>query len=130
MSLNIDTITACAETNCRESDFLGRKYEFSKEALVIEGSENIPSLLNRDTETHSGIDITANRMFGPQPRTSTYICVWEICLGHIKGVLSASEGRILAAAGNTFILNFGDMVNAPAAEFSLPSDPDGMRIAL
>ncbi|KAF7969728.1 hypothetical protein HWV62_26142, partial [Athelia sp. TMB] len=124
MSLNIDTITACAETNCRESDFLGRKYELSKEALVIEGGENIPSLLNRDTETHSGIDITANRMFGPQPRTSTYICVWEICLGHIKGVLSASEGRILAAAGNTFILNFGDMVNAPAAEFSLPSDPD------
>lgn len=72
-----------------------------------------------------GIDITANRLFGPQPRTSTYICIWEISLGHVKAILSAAESRILAAAGNTFRLNFMDMANSPASEFALPVDPDG-----
>lgn len=75
-----------------------------------------------------GIDITANRMFGPQPHTSTYICVWEISLGRVKGVLSALEGPILAAALNTFRLNFGDMANAPALEYAVPADPDGACI--
>lgn len=74
------------------------------------------------------MDITANRLFGPQPRTSTYICVWEIRLGHVKGVLSASEGQILAAVGKTFMLNFVDTANAPAAEFALPADPDSTHI--
>lgn len=72
-----------------------------------------------------GVDITANRLFGPQPRTSTYVCIWEIHLGHIKAVLSSWEGRILAAAGTSFRLNFIDMANAPAAEYAIPVESDG-----
>jgi hypothetical protein len=72
----------------------------------------------------SGIDVVANRLFGPQPKTSTYVCVWEIQLGGVKASLSASDARLLAAAGNFFRLNFVDIVNAPASEFVHPLDPD------
>jgi hypothetical protein len=51
--------------------------------------------------------------------------MWEICLGHVKAILSASEGRILAAAGTAFRLNFLDMPNAPASEYTTPVEPDG-----
>ncbi|KAG6911117.1 hypothetical protein DXG01_003857 [Tephrocybe rancida] len=77
-----------------------------------------------------GLDITANRLFGPQPRTATYICIWEINLGATKALLSAAEGRLLAAAGNAFRLNFADALNAPADEYILPLDPDGMSSSL
>lgn len=39
--------------------------------------------------------------------------------------MTASEGRILAAAVNAFRLNFADMANAPASKYTLPDDPDG-----
>lgn len=51
--------------------------------------------------------------------------MWEICLGHVKAALSASEWRVITAAGNAFRLNFVDMENAPAAQYTLPIDPDG-----
>lgn len=73
----------------------------------------------------AGIDITANRLFGPQPRTATYICIWEINLGRVKALLSASDGRLLAAAGSAFRLNYADLVNAPANEYLPAVEPDG-----
>ncbi|KAG5648496.1 hypothetical protein DXG03_003107 [Asterophora parasitica] len=72
-----------------------------------------------------GLDITANRLFGPQPRTATYVCIWEINLGRVKALLTASEGRLLAAVGDAFRLNFVDLPNAPATKFLPPVDPDG-----
>ncbi|KAF8070507.1 hypothetical protein FPV67DRAFT_1756074, partial [Lyophyllum atratum] len=71
-----------------------------------------------------GLDITAHRLFGPQPRTATYICIWEIHLGRVRSLLSASEGILLAAAGNAFRLNFADLANAPALQYLPPIDPD------
>ncbi len=76
------------------------------------------------TGSQSDLDITANRLFGPQPETSTYLCIWEIHVGAVRSVLSAADGRILAAAGGAFGLNFSDPLNSPAAEFALPLDPD------
>lgn len=72
----------------------------------------------------AGINITANRLFGPQPRTATYVCLWEIHLGPIKSALSAAEATLLAAAGNAFRVNFVDHANSPATEFLPPIDPD------
>lgn len=74
-----------------------------------------------------GIDISANRLFGPQPRTATYICIWEIAIGYIKASLTANEAQLLAAAGNSFIMNFVDLLNAPAEEFLPDVDLDGER---
>lgn len=68
----------------------------------------------------------AHRLFGPQPRTSTYICLWEFNVGKIIGIISLPEIHGLLSAITAFRLNFVDAVNAPAAEFALPVDPDGM----
>lgn len=72
-----------------------------------------------------GIDITANRLFGPQPKTATYVCLWEIAVGDVKASMSAREAIPLAAAANFFRLNFVDLVNAPAQDFLPDIDPDG-----
>ena len=72
-----------------------------------------------------GIDITANRLFGPQPRTSTYMCFWTVRVGPIKGLLSTEAWRVLTAARDALQLNFLDPLNAPAAEYTQALDPDG-----
>ncbi|KAI0314094.1 hypothetical protein OF83DRAFT_1165342 [Amylostereum chailletii] len=86
---------------------------------------------NRDVYAHnaslihlSGINIVADRLFGPQPHTTTYVCIWDVSLGDIQGSLSFIEASIADAALNTLAANFKDPFNVPAAEFALPVDPD------
>jgi len=43
----------------------------------------------------------------------------------MKGRLSAPQGRTLQSAIDAFTINFKDPINAPAAEYALPVDPDG-----
>lgn len=76
-----------------------------------------------------GIDIVAHRLFGPQPHTATYLCIWDIHVGRVMVHLTAIEARVLAAAGQAFALNFSDPLNAPAAEHDIPLDPDGESAA-
>ncbi|KAF4621408.1 hypothetical protein D9613_000735 [Agrocybe pediades] len=97
MSLNIDTILGMVQS------FSGKP----KDILSIDG-----------------LDIVANRLFGPQPRTATYVCLWEISVGKTKASMSTDEAMFFAAAGDSFGLNFTDLVNAPAAEFLPAVDPD------
>jgi len=73
----------------------------------------------------SGLDIVANRLFGPQPRTAVYVCIWELSVGDVRVSVSANQAAILAAAGNAFSCNFVDVVNAPARDFAVVLDPDG-----
>ncbi|KAI0958666.1 hypothetical protein AcV7_004416 [Taiwanofungus camphoratus] len=109
MSLNVDTLSGGVLENCSNETLYthsGVAGSF-KETLVVDG-----------------IDVTANRLFGPQPHASTYVCIWEVHLGDVKACLSAYEGRLLYAAGTSFGLNFSDSLNAPANEYALPPDPD------
>lgn len=71
-----------------------------------------------------GIEITANRLFGPPPRTRTYVCVWEIALGHVKTLVTPLESHAILAVVDVFRTHFTDVANAPANEFSVPLDPD------
>ncbi|KAF8973209.1 hypothetical protein BDZ97DRAFT_665381 [Flammula alnicola] len=103
ISLNLDTVIGSIHRSNGARSMDGFKSTAHSEVFIIDG-----------------IDITANRLFGPQPRTATYVCIWEIAVGHVKASMSANEAKLLAAAGNFFRLNFVDLVNAPAEEF-LPS---------
>ncbi|KAJ7287460.1 hypothetical protein C8J57DRAFT_1431026 [Mycena rebaudengoi] len=107
LSLNIGTITGSIEADFGEEMAYTRPKRRSKETIVIDG-----------------IDITADRLFGPLPRTTTYVCIWEIRIGAVKTVISARDAAILSAAGNAFRLNFVDASNAPAAEHIVPEPPD------
>lgn len=71
-----------------------------------------------------GVDIVANRLFGPQPVTATYLCVWEIKVGDVKGIISPQFVTALSQAGRAFSVNYTDSLNAPDAVFELPLDPD------
>ncbi|KAJ6593973.1 hypothetical protein B0H19DRAFT_1365929 [Mycena capillaripes] len=107
LSLNIGPITGCIEADFPERMTYARLKRRPKEIVVIDA-----------------IDITANRMFGPLPRTLAYVCMWEINLGAVKTVLSARDATILSAAGRAFGLNFVDRSNAPAATYLVPDPPD------
>lgn len=72
-----------------------------------------------------GLDIVANRLFGPQPKTSTYLCIWEIHVGRVKSCLSTPQANVVIAALRSFDSGFDDVLDAPAKEVSLPLDPDG-----
>ncbi|KAF6761220.1 hypothetical protein DFP72DRAFT_34729 [Ephemerocybe angulata] len=71
-----------------------------------------------------GLDVVANRLFGPLPRTATYLCIWEISVGAVSASVSASEAKILGAVGNAFRVHFVDHVNAPAEEYMPPLESD------
>jgi len=53
------------------------------------------------------------------------VCIWEINVGSVKGVFSASHVRTLRSALDAFSMNYKDPMNAPAAEFALPLASDG-----
>ncbi|KAG8213869.1 hypothetical protein J3R82DRAFT_10613 [Butyriboletus roseoflavus] len=107
MSLNVGEIRGCIMKACPEGEFFRDTRRHFKETLVVDGME-----------------ITANRLFGPPPRTRTYVCVWEIALGHVKTLGTPLESRAILAVVDAFRIHFTDVANAPANEFSVPLDPD------
>ncbi|KAJ7647262.1 hypothetical protein FB45DRAFT_987066 [Roridomyces roridus] len=107
LSLNISTITGFIESDYPEKMTYARIKRRPKEMLVIDG-----------------IDLTANRLFGPPPGTFTYVCIWEIAVGAVRAVLTAKDAAVLSSASNAFWLNYVDLPNAPAAEYMLPVYPD------
>lgn len=73
----------------------------------------------------TGIDITANRLFGPPPRNTAYVCIWNIHVGEVKGLFTIKQARILLHSGRTFVIGYSDPFNAPAAEYTTLDDRDG-----
>ncbi|GJE95456.1 hypothetical protein PsYK624_116400 [Phanerochaete sordida] len=116
LALNVDTITGSIHKSCLEDLRHARELQRNaKETIVLDG-----------------LDIVAHRLFGPQPHTATYLCIWDIRVDRVMVHLSSIESKILSAASNAFALNFTDPLNAPAPEYDIPADPDVtfLKIAL
>jgi hypothetical protein len=129
MSINVDAISGCIRHQCLDNHFFATPLRSDlKEAFLIDGNHNLSSFSVSESMFGSGLDITANRLFGPQPRTAAYCCMWEIRFGDFRGTMSISDSRILMGAMTAFRLNFVDKPNAPAKEYSPPLDPDGQSI--
>lgn len=71
-----------------------------------------------------GLEIGANRLFGPQPRTATYLCIWSFAVGALVGSVPPCFVQSLMRAGTAVGLTFTDSDNAPAADYLIPVDPD------
>jgi hypothetical protein len=84
----------------------------------------------RALKCNIGISITGNRLFGPQPRTSTYVCIWNIDIGKTLGLLTEAEGRIVLRALRSFSHNYADPYNAPAKEYNVIDDWDGECVGI
>ncbi|CAI2166467.1 8487_t:CDS:10 [Funneliformis geosporum] len=70
------------------------------------------------------LNIYAHRLFGPLPKTTTYVCNWDINLGTISGQLKPSFLLSATTFAKTFVYHFVDKENALPAEYMIPLDPD------
>ncbi|KAK4047646.1 Macrophage colony-stimulating factor 1 receptor [Microbotryomycetes sp. JL201] len=71
-----------------------------------------------------GLEVTANRLFGPQPRTATYMCIWSFYLGKIIGSVPPTLLQSLARAANAIGYNFADKDNSLPPDYEVVLDPD------
>ncbi|CAM0134818.1 Macrophage colony-stimulating factor 1 receptor [Umbelopsis sp. WA50703] len=69
------------------------------------------------------LNIYAHRLFGPLPKTSTYLCNWEFDVGSISGEIKPSFLLGTTAFGKAFLYNMVDEDNALAKDPSI-LDPD------
>lgn len=125
MSLNLNAVRGYILEACSEHDFFGQGHQRYRESFLIDGIIDYVHPSHLILILPKGLNITANRLFGPQPRTRTYVCVWEIGVGPVKALLTTHDSRILVASLDAFRLNYTDLANSPAAEFGVPVDPDG-----
>jgi hypothetical protein len=77
-----------------------------------------------------GITLKANRLFGPQPRATTYLCLWEAIIPKLTGFMSPAFFSTLQASIQAVMYNFSDPDNAPAPIYVPKSPPDGTTLLL
>lgn len=124
MSLNVDPICVAVEESCADLRFFSHSNQLSKRKLSISG-RCITLFRLVPSQFFAGLDITADRLFGPQPHTSTYVCIWSIQMGKIKGFINVHEGQILALSVGSFLHGFNDPFNAPSEEYQQSPLRDG-----
>lgn len=98
--------------------------------LSLEKETSIEARLTRRVSFHSGVNLVGNRLFGPQPQTATYLCLWEADLGRVTGHTSPAMLSTLQKVGKTFALNFTDKGNSPPPNIELAVDPDSELLLL
>ncbi|KZS98640.1 hypothetical protein SISNIDRAFT_422603, partial [Sistotremastrum niveocremeum HHB9708] len=96
-----------------------------RDSIRSHGKGSVQNVLNID-----GLDVVAHRLFGPKPLASTYLCIWEISIGEVRGKMSPTQLRQFYACIASFATNFEDLLNSPAAPFNLPSEPDVTFLAI
>jgi hypothetical protein len=89
-----------------------------------------PLARSQDVVFVEGIFIKANRLFGPQPRATTYFCLWELSFMRISAFLSPEFKTTLAAVGAAVGYNYSDYDNAPASIYIAKTPPDATFVKL
>lgn len=77
-----------------------------------------------------GIELKANRLFGPQPRAETYLCLWECTMPRVTAYLSPVLLTIASTSIASVAYNFSDIENSPTFIFVPKSLPDGVPICI
>lgn len=93
-------------------------------------SGSTPLAKDQDVVFVEGVDIKANRLFGPQPKGTTYICLWELSFGHVSAFLTPTFTDTLAAVGSAVGYNYTDRDNAPSAVYLAKTPPDATFVKL
>ncbi|WRT63261.1 uncharacterized protein IL334_000164 [Kwoniella shivajii] len=71
-----------------------------------------------------GIEVKANRLFGPKPLATTYLCLWEIAIPKISAFLGPDLLANLQSAGRSIGYTFPDIDNSPADIYVPKTYPD------
>ncbi|WVW81321.1 hypothetical protein I302_103312 [Kwoniella bestiolae CBS 10118] len=85
-----------------------------------------PSISETDIIFIEGIEVKANRLFGPQPHATTYLCLWEIVIPKVSAFLSPDLVAVLQAAGRSMGYTFSDPENGPSEIYVPKTPPDAI----
>lgn len=85
----------------------------------------IPPLSPIESLLVEGITLKANRLFGPQPHATTYLCLWEAVISRITAFVTPSFLVTLQHSISAVAYNFSDQENAPTKMYIPQSAPDG-----
>ncbi|WVQ74514.1 hypothetical protein IAR50_004115 [Cryptococcus sp. DSM 104548] len=83
-----------------------------------------PLLVDDQVVFLEGIELKAIRLFGPQPRATTYLCLWEANITSVAAFLTADFISTLKAVGSAVGYTFSDPDNAPDHNYQLKTPPD------
>ncbi|GAA95056.1 uncharacterized protein L969DRAFT_25347 [Mixia osmundae IAM 14324] len=72
----------------------------------------------------AGFEVAGHRMFGPQPRTSTYAGHWDVNVGSIDSWLTFKDIMMLTSVSAAVGFSITDADNALPPDFALDSDAD------
>jgi hypothetical protein len=86
---------------------------------------HVPELSSTEAVSIEGLSIKANRLFGPQPRGATYLCLWEASVPGLRAYVTPAFLISLKQSIKAVIYNFVDEENAPTKLYVPSSDPDG-----
>ncbi|TXT06049.1 hypothetical protein VHUM_03522 [Vanrija humicola] len=89
-----------------------------------------PLATTEDIVFIEGIAIKANRLFGPPPKATTYVCMWDIGLDRVSAFLSPEFKDTLAAVGSAVGYNFTDHDNAPTSIYISKTPPDATFVKI
>ena len=71
-----------------------------------------------------GISVYAHRLFGPLPKTTTYVANWKMDIGSIYGQIKPSFLLGVSSFAKAFIYNMKDGDNAFPPEYATVTPPD------
>ncbi|ODN76792.1 hypothetical protein L202_05394 [Cryptococcus amylolentus CBS 6039] len=71
-----------------------------------------------------GMELKAIRLFGPQPRATTYLCLWEANITSVTAFLTGDFISTLQAVGSAVGYTFSDPENSPDQNYQLKTPPD------
>ncbi|KAF9433956.1 hypothetical protein BGZ76_008757 [Entomortierella beljakovae] len=78
----------------------------------------------RNLDVYMGIDIYAHRLFGPLPKTTTYVANWKLDIGSIYGQIKPSFLLGVSSFAKAFAYNLKDGDNAFPPEYATVTPPD------
>ncbi|KAF9302036.1 hypothetical protein BGZ74_005928 [Mortierella antarctica] len=88
------------------------------------GKDNIFGKPTQNYLYVDGIDIYAHRLFGPLPKTTTYVANWKLDVGSIYGQIKPSFLLGVASFAKAFAYNLVDGDNAFPPEYATVTPPD------
>lgn len=83
-----------------------------------------PEVSGEEAVFIEGVELKASRLFGPKPRATTYLCLWEANIPKISAFLTPSLLATLQAVGRSVEYTFSDPDNAPDQNYQLKTLPD------
>ncbi|KAK4686556.1 protein CSF1, partial [Tremellales sp. Uapishka_1] len=78
-----------------------------------------PAIKSRDA-----VFLEANRLFGPPPKVTTYLCLWEAVIPRVTAFVTPSLLATLQGVAAAVGYNYSDHDNAPSSVYQVKTPPD------